>query len=411
MSDHVVPAELAGVPGTSTAVLERYEHAVMNTFGRPKRVFVRGEGCYVWDADGRRYLDLLSGIAVNALGHAHPTVLSAVTGQIATLGHVSNFFATPAQVALAERLAAMVDPDGPGDARVFFTNSGTEANEAAFKLTRMTGRTKIISTEGAFHGRSLGALAITHNPKYRAPFEPLPGDVVFVPYGDAEALAAELDDTVAAVVLEPLQGENGIIVPPDGYLARARELCDAAGALLWVDEVQTGMGRTGAWLAHVAEGVRADVVTLAKGLGNGFPVGACVARGRAATMLQPGSHGSTFGGNPVAAISGLAVIAVIERDGLLEHATAMGEHLESAVGSLGHPLLAGVRGRGLLRGIVLHAPVAAAVSDAALEAGFIVNAPRPDVLRLAPPLITTAAQLDTFVEALPGLLDEAGAAA
>ena len=411
MSDRVVPAELAGVPGTSTAVLERYEHAVMNTFGRPKRVFVRGEGCYVWDAEGRRYLDLLSGIAVNALGHAHPTVLSAVTGQIATLGHVSNFFATPAQVALAERLAAMVDPDGPGDARVFFTNSGTEANEAAFKLTRMTGRTKIISTEGAFHGRSLGALAITHNPKYRAPFEPLPGDVVFVPYGDAEALAAELDDTVAAVVLEPLQGENGIIVPPAGYLARARELCDAVGALLWVDEVQTGMGRTGAWLAHVAEGVRADVVTLAKGLGNGFPVGACVARGRAASMLQPGSHGSTFGGNPVAAISGLAVIAVIERDGLLQHATQMGEHLESAVADLGHPLVAGVRGRGLLRGVVLHAPVATAVSDAALEAGFIVNAPRPDVLRLAPPLITTAAQLDTFVEALPGLLDAAGAAA
>jgi acetylornithine aminotransferase len=411
MSDRVVPAELAGVPGTSAAVLDRYEHAVMNTFGRPKRVFVRGEGCYVWDAEGRRYLDLLSGIAVNALGHAHPTVLSAVTGQIATLGHVSNFFATPAQVALAERLAAMVDPDGPGDARVFFTNSGTEANEAAFKLTRMTGRTKIISTEGAFHGRSLGALAITHNPKYRAPFEPLPGDVVFVPYGDAEALAAAIDDTVAAVVLEPLQGENGIIVPPAGYLARARELCDAAGSLLWVDEVQTGMGRTGAWLAHVAEGVRADVVTLAKGLGNGFPVGACVARGRAATMLQPGSHGSTFGGNPVAAIAGLAVIAVIERDGLLEHATAMGEHLEESVRALGHPLIEGVRGRGLLRGIALHAPVAAAVSDAALDAGFIVNAPRPDVLRLAPPLIATAAQLDTFTEALPGLLDAAGAAA
>ncbi len=412
MSDHVVPTELAGVaPTSSTAVLDRYAHAVMNTFGPPKRVFVRGEGAYVWDAEGRRYLDLLAGIAVNALGHAHPTVLSAVTGQIATLGHVSNFFATPAQVALAERLAAMVDPGGPGDARVFFTNSGTEANEAAFKLTRMTGRTKIISTEGAFHGRSLGALAITHNPKYRAPFEPLPGDVVFVPYGDAEALAAELDDTVAAVVLEPLQGENGVIEPPAGYLARARELCDGVGALLWIDEVQTGMGRTGAWLAHVAEGVRADVVTLAKGLGNGFPVGACVARGRAASMLQPGSHGSTFGGNPVAAIAGLAVIAVIERDGLLEHATAMGEHLAATVTGLGHPLVAGVRGRGLLRGIVLTEPVAAAVSDAALDAGFIVNAPRPDVLRLAPPLITTAAQLDTFTAALPGLLDASRAVA
>ncbi len=406
-----VPAELAGVPGTSAGVLDRYEHAVMNTFGLPKRVLVRGEGCYVWDAEGRRYLDLLSGIAVNALGHAHPTVLAAVTGQIATLGHVSNFFATPAQVALAERLAIMVDPSGDDDARVFFANSGTEANEAAFKITRMTGRTKIISTEGAFHGRSLGALAITHSPKYRAPFEPLPGDVVFVPYGDAAALAAEIDDTVAAVVLEPLQGENGVVEAPAGYLARARELCDATGALLWIDEVQTGMGRTGSWLAHVAEGVRADVVTLAKGLGNGFPIGACVARGRAATLLQPGSHGSTFGGNPVAAIAGLAVIAVIERDGLLAHATAMGEHLVTAVGALGHPLVAEVRGRGLLRGIVLIEPIAAAVSDAALEAGFIVNAPRPDVLRLAPPLVTTAEQLDTFVAALPGLLDAARPAA
>jgi acetylornithine/N-succinyldiaminopimelate aminotransferase len=402
-----VPAELAGVPSTSAGVLDRYEHAVMNTFGTPKRVFVRGEGCYVWDAEGRRHLDLLAGIAVNALGHAHPTVLSAITGQIATLGHVSNFFATPAQVALAERLAAMVDPDGPGDTRVFFTNSGTEANEAAFKLTRMTGRTRVISTEGAFHGRSMGALALTHNPKYRAPFEPLPGDVVFVPYGDADALAAAVDDTVAAVVLEPLQGENGIVAPPAGYLARARELCDAAGALLWLDEVQTGMGRTGAWLAHVADGVRADVVTLAKGLGNGFPIGACVARGRAAAMLQPGSHGSTFGGNPVAAIAGLAVIAVIERDGLLEHVTAMGEHLAASVLALGHPLVREVRGRGLLRGIVLSEPVAAAVVDAALAAGFIINAPRPDVLRLAPPLVVTAAQLDTFVAALPGLLDQA----
>lgn len=402
------PSELAGVPTTSAAVLDDYERSVMATFGRPKRVFVRGEGCYVWDAEGRRYLDLLAGIAVNVLGHAHPTVLSAVTGQIATLGHVSNFFATPAQVALAGRLAAMVDPDGSGDARVFFANSGTEANEAAFKITRLTGRRKIISTEGAFHGRSMGALAVTHNPKYRLPFEPLPGDVVFVPYGDATALAAAMDDTVAAVVLEPIQGENGIVVPPAGYLARARALCDEHGSLLWVDEVQTGMGRTGSWLASVAEGVPADVVTLAKGLGNGFPIGACVARGRAASLLGAGSHGSTFGGNPVAAIAGLAVIAVIERDGLLAHAQQMGEHLAAAVSGLGHPLVAGVRGRGLLRGIVLTAPVAPAVSDAALEAGFIVNAPRPDVIRLAPPLVVTAAQLDTFVAVLPQLLDAAG---
>ncbi|MCW2810461.1 MAG: acetylornithine and succinylornithine aminotransferase [Friedmanniella sp.] len=405
-SDVAVVAEaLQGLPGqSSAAVLEAYSGAVMNTFGLPKRVFVRGEGCYVWDADGRRYLDLLSGIAVNALGHAHPTVLSAVTGQIATLGHVSNFFATPAQVALAQRLGAMT---GAEQARVFFTNSGTEANEAAFKLTRMTGRTRIISTEGAFHGRSMGALAITHNPRYRAPFEPLPGDVTFVPYGDPEALAAVVDDTVAAVVLEPMQGENGVVVPPPGYLARARQICDASGALLWMDEVQTGMGRSGCWLVHVDEGVTADIVTLAKGLGNGFPIGACIATGRAAGMLGPGSHGSTFGGNPVAAVAGLAVIGVIERDGLLEHATAMGQHLADAILALGHPLVSGVRGRGLLRGVTLTAPIGPAVSDAALAAGFIVNAPRPDVLRLAPPLIITAPQLDTLVAALPGLLDTA----
>jgi acetylornithine/N-succinyldiaminopimelate aminotransferase len=404
----MVSAELAGpAPRGSAGVLEGYAQSVMNTFGPPKRVFVRGEGCYVWDADGRRHLDLLAGIAVNALGHAHPTVLAAVTGQISTLGHVSNFFATPAQVALATRLAGLT---GDPDAKVFFTNSGTEANEAAFKITRMTGRTKIISTEGAFHGRSMGALAITHNPKYRAPFEPLPGDVTFVPYGDAEALAAVVDESVAAVVLEPIQGENGVIVPPAGYLARARELCDAAGALLWIDEVQTGMGRTGSWLVHTAQGVTADVITLAKGLGNGFPIGACLATGRASRLLGPGSHGSTFGGNPVASIAGLAVINVIERDGLLENATAMGEHLVRSVEGLGHPLVAEVRGRGLLRGIVLTTDVAPAVVDLALEAGFVINAPRPHVLRIAPPLIITAAQLDTFVEALPGFLDAAASA-
>jgi acetylornithine/N-succinyldiaminopimelate aminotransferase len=405
-----VSRQLSGLNGStvgSAAVLEAYDHALMPTFGRPKRVFTRGEGCHVWDAEGRRYLDLLAGLAVNALGHAHPTVLSAITGQIATLGHVSNFFATPAQVALAARLGELIG--APGDARVFFTNSGTEANEAAFKITRQTGRTRIISTEGAFHGRSLGALAITHNPKYREPFEPLPGDVEFVPYGDVAALAAAVDDTVAAVVLEPIQGENGVVVPPAGYLAAARRLCDEHGALLWIDEVQTGMGRTGAWFAHRGAdagttGVTADIITVAKGLGNGFPIGACIATGRAATLLGPGSHGSTFGGNPVAAIAGLAVIAVIERDGLLQHATAMGEHLAAGVLALDHPLVTDVRGRGLLRAIVLDQPIAAAVSDAALDAGFIINAPRPDVLRLAPPLIVSADQLDTFVAALPELL-------
>ena len=393
--------ELSG-SASSEAVLEAYAQSVMNTFGPPKRVFVRGEGCYLWDADGRRYLDLLSGLAVNALGHAHPTVLSAVTGQIATLGHVSNFFATQPQVALAGRLCAM---SGADEARVFFTNSGTEANEAAFKITRMTGRSKIISTEGAFHGRSLGGLALTHNPKYRLPFEPLPSEVIFVPYGDTEALASAVDETVAAVVLEPIQGENGVVVPPAGYLAQAREICDRHGALLWMDEVQTGMGRCGSWLVHVDEGVTADIITVAKGLGNGFPVGACIATETASRLLGPGSHGSTFGGNPVAAIAGLAVIAVIERDDLLAQAKTLGEHLTTAIMGLDHRLITGVRGRGLLQAVILAKPVAAAVVDAALAAGFVINAPRPDVMRLAPPLIISATELDGFVRLLPSLLN------
>jgi acetylornithine/N-succinyldiaminopimelate aminotransferase len=397
-----VSRELSG-PTSSAAVLDAYAESVMNTFGTPKRVFVRGEGCYLWDAEGRRYLDLLSGLAVNALGHAHPTVLSAVTGQIATLGHVSNFFATPPQVALAERLGRMTGAD---EARVFFTNSGTEANEAAFKITRMTGRNKIISTEGAFHGRSMGALALTHNPKYRTPFEPLPSEVIFVPYGDSEALASVVDETVAAVVLEPIQGENGVVVPPAGYLSKARQICDQHGALLWMDEVQTGLGRCGSWLVHVDEGVAADITTVAKGLGNGFPVGACIASGQSSRLLGPGSHGSTFGGNPVAAIAGLAVIAVIERDGLLEHAKALGDHVRAAITKLRHRLITGVRGRGLLQAVILDKPVAPAVVDAALVAGFVINAPRPDVLRLAPALIISATELDRFINVLPSLLDQ-----
>lgn len=387
----------------SANVVERYTQHVMNTFGTPKRVFVRGEGCTVFDAEGNRYTDLLAGLAVNSLGHAHPQMLAAITSQLATLGHVSNFFATPAQVALSEKLAGFL----PGEAKVFFTNSGTEANEAAFKLTRQTGRTRIVAMEGSFHGRTMGALAITHNPKYREPFEPLPGDVTFVPYGDSAALADAVDDTVAAVVVEPIQGENGIVTPPEGFLADARRICDEHGALLWIDEVQTGIGRCGDWLASSHDQVTPDVVTFAKGLGNGFPIGACVATGKAADLLQPGSHGTTFGGNPVAAIAGLAVLNVIERDGLLENARAMGQRLVTGVEELNHAKISGVRGRGLLRGIVLTEQIAPQVTNAALDAGFIINAPRPDVLRIAPPLIIGAAEIDAFVAALPALLDGA----
>ncbi|HAM43475.1 MAG TPA: acetylornithine transaminase [Propionibacteriaceae bacterium] len=398
-----------GVPvavGNQAEVIDRYTGSVMNTFGPPSRVFVRGEGAYLWDVDGKRFLDLLAGIAVNALGHAHPQVLGAISAQLSTLGHVSNFFATPTQIALAEKLGALVTVNAPRTpARVFFANSGTEANEAGFKITRMTGRTKLIAMEGSFHGRSLGALALTSNPKYREPFEPLPGDVTFVPYGDVEALAAALDDTTAAVIIEPIQGENGVIEPPDGFLAAARTLTVDHGALLWLDEVQTGIGRCGDWLASTASGVTADIVTFAKGLGNGFPIGACVATGAAATLLGPGSHGTTFGGNPVAAAAGLAVLGIIERDNLLDHVRATGDRLAASIMALNHPGIDQVRGRGLLRGLVLTEPHAPAIVKAALDAGFVINAPRPTVIRLAPPLIITDAQLDDFVAALPSLLE------
>jgi acetylornithine aminotransferase len=400
-----VSDQLVAPVGGSESMLDSYRQHLMNTFGTPRRVFTRGDGCHVTDADGREYLDLLAGLAVNALGHAHPKVLAAITGQIATLGQVSNFFATPAQVRLAEQLAGIVGGDSA--AKVFFGNSGTEANETAFKITRLTGKTKIIAAEGAFHGRTMGALAVTHGQKFRDPFEPLPGNVEFVPYGDLAALDAAVDDQTAAIVLEPIQGENGVVVPPDGYLAGARTIADRNGALLWIDEIQTGMGRTGRWLDSARESVTADIVTLAKGLANGFPIGACVATGTAADLLGPGSHGSTFGGNPVAAIAGLAVISVIEEEGLLANAAIMGDRLTDGIRATQHPLIDHVTGRGLLRGIQLATDIAPAVVDAALDAGFVINAARPNVLRIAPPLIVEADQIDAFTAALPSLLDQA----
>ncbi|HEY5518341.1 MAG TPA: acetylornithine transaminase [Cellulomonas sp.] len=379
---------------------ERYTRAVMGTFGTPQRVLVRGEGAYVWDADGKRYLDLLAGIAVNALGHAHPTLTAAICAQLGTLGHVSNFFATPTQIALAERL---LDLAGAGEgSRVFFANSGTEANEAAFKMARRTGRPRILALEGSFHGRTMGALALTHKAAYREPFEPLPGGVEFLPFGDTAALEAAMGDDVAALVVEPIQGEAGVRPLPPGYLARARELTSAHGSLLVVDEVQTGMGRTGRWLAyqhpHLGGGILPDVVTLAKGLGGGFPIGAVIAYGeRTASLLGRGQHGSTFGGNPVAAAAGLATIGVIERDGLLAHATEIGGLLRAGIAATGHPLVSGVRGDGLLLAVELNEPVAAVLAARALDAGFIVNAVRPTTLRLVPPLILTREQAADFV--------------
>ena len=394
---------------------QRYSAAVMDTFGAPQRVLVRGDGAYVWDADGARYLDLLAGIAVNALGHAHPTLTAAISAQLGTLGHVSNFFGTPTQIALAERLIDLAG--APAGSRVFFTSSGTEANEALFKMARRTGRLRVLAQEGSFHGRSMGALAMTHKRAYREPFEPLPGGVEFLPFGNTAALEAAFSDgggDIAAVVLETIQGEAGIRPLPAGYVARARALTAAAGTLLAIDEVQTGMGRTGAWLAHHHEhlggGIAPDVVTLAKGLGGGFPIGAVIAYGEhAATLLGRGQHGTTFGGNPVACAAALATLHVIERDGLLDNARDVGAQLRAGVDGLAHPLVAGTRGEGLLVGIALAAPVAAAVRDALLEDGIIVNAIPPDTIRLTPPLLLTVAQANSFVEALARSLDTATA--
>ncbi|MGI9083941.1 MAG: acetylornithine transaminase [Aeromicrobium sp.] len=382
--------------------IERYEGALMNTFGTPQRVLVRGEGPYVWDVDGNRYLDLLGGIAVNALGHAHPAILDAVSTQLGTLGHVSNIFTSTPQIELAEKLLELIGADDSG--RIFFTSSGAEANEAAFKATRRTERTTVVAAEGSFHGRTMGALALTSKEAYRAPFEPLPGDVRWVPYGDVDALEAVVDDTVAAVLLEPIQGEAGVIVPPDDYLTAARRITSEHGALLWIDEVQTGIGRTGAWFAHSLSGISPDLVTVAKGLGGGVPIGACIALGDAATLLKPGNHGTTFGGNPVATAAASAVIATIEDDGLLENARAVGDRIRAGLSD--HPLVAGTTGRGLLIGVVLTREVSGAVQQAALDAGLIVNNPTPDRLRLAPPLILTADQADDAVKTLRRLLDE-----
>ncbi len=380
-------------------LLDRYQGALMGTFGTPRLALARGEGCYVWDTEGHRYLDFLGGIAVSALGHGHPALVEAVSHQMRTLGHVSNFFATEPQVRLAERLLHMAGRSD-SEGRVFFVSSGTEANETAMKLTRRTGRTGLVAAEGAFHGRTMGALALTSKAAYREPFEPLPGDVEFVPYGDAEALGAAVGPGTAAVVLEPLQGEAGVVVPPPGYLEQARRITSEQGALLWVDEVQTGAGRTGAWFAHPAAAAP-DVVTLAKGLGGGIPIGACLAFGEAATMLGPGNHGTTFGGNPVACAAALATIETIEAEGLLENAVGMGRRLTEG---LAHEHVLDIRGDGLLIGLTLDEPRAAQVVEVAQERGFILNACTPDRLRLAPPLVLAEAEADSLVAAWPGIL-------
>ncbi len=392
---------------TNAEWTERYAGSLMNTFGPPKLVLARGEGAHVWDADGREYVDLLGGIAVNALGHAHPRLVAAVTEQLQTLGHISNFFASAPQISLAERLVGLLGTEG----RVFFTNSGAEANEAAFKLTRRTGRTRIVATEGSFHGRTMGALALTSKQAYRAPFEPLPGDVVFVPYGDVAALEAAVDADTAAVLVEPVQGEAGVIVPPRDYLPAAQRIAHEHGALLWLDEIQTGVGRTGAWFAHqhpalVDAPVVPDIVTLAKGLAGGIPIGACIATQGSGKLFDPGNHGTTFGGNPVAAAAALTVLDVVGEDGFLARVGRAGDRLRAAAAA--DARVTETRGEGLLVGLTLAEPKATEVVSAAQDAGFLLNAATPERIRMAPPLVLADADIDAFGAAWPAILDTAG---
>jgi acetylornithine/N-succinyldiaminopimelate aminotransferase len=394
----------------SEALRKRFEAAMMPNYGTPPLALARGEGSHVWDADGNRYLDLIGGIAVSVLGHAHPAIVDAVTTQVKKIAHTSNLFVHEPGVRLAERLLTLLHANAPGGGRVFFCNSGTEANEAALKLVRRKqgpGKTTIVAADHSFHGRTMGALAITGKDSIREPFGPFGFDVRWIPYGDAEALYKAVDPAVAAVFLEPTQGEGGVIPAPAGYLAAARAACDQAGALLVLDEIQSGIGRTGVWFAHQAEGVLPDVLTLAKGLGGGLPIGACVGFGDSAAALARGDHGSTFGGNPIACAAALAVLDAIEREDLLASVKSVGESLANGIDAIDHPLLRGVRGRGLWLAAVLTADSAPAVYATAQDAGFLVNAVQPDAIRLAPPLILTKDEAAEFVAALPAILTSA----
>ena len=386
---------------------QRWQGSLMDNYGLPRLSLVRGEGARFWDADGKVYLDFLGGIAVNSLGTAHPAVVEAVTRQISALGHVSNLFIAEPPVALAERLLQIAGRPG----RVFFANSGAEANEAAFKIGRLTGRTGMVATEGAFHGRTMGALALTGQPAKRTAFQPLPGDVSHVPFGDTEALRAAVSTDTALVIIEPIQGENGVVVPPPGYLQAARKITAATGTLLVLDEVQTGIGRTGHWLECQAQGVEPDVITLAKGLGGGLPIGATLAFGPAADLFTPGAHGTTFGGNPVACAAALAVLDTLAGDGILDNVKRQGEKLRHGIEALKHPLVDHVRGNGLLLGIVLTEPLSPQIQQAAQDAGILLNAAVPDTVRLAPPLIVGDDETDAFLQALPGVLDQVQRAA
>ena len=389
----------------SDALRKRFEAAMMPNYGTPPLALARGEGCRVWDADGNQYLDLIAGIAVSALGHAHPAIVQAVTDQAGKIAHTSNLFVHEPGVALAERLLGLLNADG----RVFFCNSGAEANEAAIKLVRRkqgTGK-PVVAAIGSFHGRTMGSLSITGKDSIREPFGPFGTTVRWIPYGDVAALDSAVDDTVAAVFLEPTLGEGGVVPPPDGYLTAVREACDAAGALLVLDEIQSGIGRTGAWFAHQKQGIVPDVLTLAKGLGGGLPIGACVGFGDAGTAFAKGDHGSTFGANPVACAAALAVLDTIESQNILANVETVGKQLKDGIAAIDHPLLKSVRGSGLWLAAVLTGDKAPEVNAAAQARGFLVNAVQPDAVRLAPPLILSAAEAGEFLDAFPAILTEA----
>lgn len=381
---------------TTQTWTDRYRNALMGSAPSPTAVLVRGDGCYVWDIEGNQYLDFLAGIAVNSLGHAHPALVAAVSTQIATLAHISNYFASPAQIELAERLKRI---SGAGDrGRVYFGNSGAEAIEAAIKLSRLNqGRTKIVALNGAFHGRTMGSLSLTAKAAMRDPFQPLLPDVVHIE-ATIEALEATIDGTVAALVVESIQGEAGVIELPAGYLERARELTTKHGALLILDEIQTGAGRTGSWFYFQQKGILPDAIAVAKGIAGGVPIGALITFGAASDLFQRGQHGSTFGGNALAAAAANAVLGEIERAGLVEAAHSKGVRIRAEIAALHSPLVSETRGAGLLIGVGLTKPIAHEIVAAAFGLGLIVNAASDTSIRIAPPLIVTDAQIDEFIE-------------
>lgn len=396
---------------TGTDLESRWSASMMANYGTPRLELSHGAGSYVWDADGNRYLDLITGIATSSLGHANPALVAAVSSQVAKLAHTSNLFAHEPGLELAERLIGLLGVD----ARVFFSQDGASANEAAYKLARRHGwesspdgsRLEIVAAEASFHGRTMGALSITGSAAKREPFEPLPGPVTFVPYGDIDALRSTLSTSTAALFLEPVLGEGGVVPAPDGYLAAARSLCDEVGALLVIDEVQSGMGRSGAWFMSIDQGVVPDILTLAKGLAGGMPLGACIATGVAAGLFRPGDHGSTFGGNPVSCAAALAVIDTIIEADLLTNVKLVGEHWANRFEGIEHPALAGQRGVGLWRALLLSGVASANVENQARKSGFLVNAVAPDAVRLAPPLTLSIEEADAFADALPELLTAA----